>query len=572
MNRRRKLIASAVCVLALTALLALPAQLLSLGSGADGAQDAEHVVRPLLALMAAGPAGHADAPVEPMMELEDAWAIEDTRAETEGELVAGMMNGDMELGYDRESRTFYCTLGMNEDGDWPELALAAQPSPGAENLRVAWIDDYSYDYSTDAISEGYRYELMAYTDTEYAYFGVVFTGLPIVTLHVDGGYEALGETYTPARVAVSAAGYEAINSSANVHLRGGGFPIQYPKVSFRVELCGISNKGRLEKVSREVLGMESDTDWLLISNVSDRSRVRNHMGWQFWKDWNPDGDAFALLESRLVEVFADDTYMGLYQLMQRVDAEREFERMGGSLDTDVGMRIITKMNVESRPYVDRLEDCSYVAELRYKPAYMSTKTALEVFEPYHTLNKLDQKQGYADDAAFEQAVLAHVDIRKTLEYFVFAQAVSFGHDNTRNNVYLWAMKDDGDYVYHLSPWDMDRIFHPVFTDNDNQINLWYPPVVRMLDLNVGGCREILWEIWNEKKAELLSGDALYQRFMDMEDTVNASGAYRRDMLRWEDTDVNLDMTEYSAYVIAHQNVVEHYFNELWPVDGMQSGH
>ena len=570
MHSRKKILHALLGVLGLVLLLIPMAALLSSGQDGEQAQDAEHIIQPMLELMASAPSGHADIPVEPMMELEDAWEIEDTREETERELVAGMLRGTQELGYDSERRTFYCTLGMDGGDDWPELALFAQAAGGEKNLRVAWIDDYSYDYRTDAISEGYRYELMAYTDTEYAYFGLVFTGLPIVTLHVHGGYETLGEEYTPARAAVSGEGYDAVSTCAQVHLRGGGFPQQYPKLSFRVELCGISDKGRLEKNPHSLLGMEADTDWLLISNVSDQSRVRNHMCWQFWKDWNADGRAFALLESRLVEVFVDDVYMGMYQLMQRVDADKEIERMGGSLGTDVGMRIITEMNIESRPYVNRLEDCSYVAELRYKPEYMSTKAALDVFEPYHTMNKVDQTQGYADNAAFEAAVLAHTDIREMLEYFVFAQAASFGHDNTYNNVYMWALRNGDNHVYYFSPWDMDRVFRPVFTDRDDQINLWYPQVVRMLDLNIGGAREILWEIWNEKKAQLLTEDALYQRFEDMEMMVNASGAYRRDMIRWEDEDASLNLAEYSSYMISHQNVVENHFMELWPIEGLQA--
>jgi hypothetical protein len=40
MNRRKKLIAAAVCVLALTALLVLPARLLSLGAHHAGDRDA----------------------------------------------------------------------------------------------------------------------------------------------------------------------------------------------------------------------------------------------------------------------------------------------------------------------------------------------------------------------------------------------------------------------------------------------------------------------------------------------------------------------------------------------------
>lgn len=568
MHSRKRILHALLGVMVLVLVMMPLARMLSVGQDHQQAQDAEHVIKPLMELMAVSPTSCAGIPVEPIMELEDVWAIEDTRTESESALVTGMLSGKHELGYDRESQTFYCTLGMEGAQDWPELVLAAQAAEGVQNLRIAWVDDYTYDYCSDAIAEGYRYELIAYTDTEYAYFGMVFTGLPVVSLRVHGGYEELGETYTPAYAAVSAAGYEAVASCAQVHLRGGGFPQQYPKLSFRLEFCGISDKGRLEKQPLSVLGMEADTDWLLISNVADPSRVRNHMGWELWKAWNEDGQAFALLESRMVEVFVDDTYMGLYQLMQRVDVAREIERMGGRLSTDVGMRIINEMNIEARPYVNRLEDCGYVAELRYKPEYMSVNAAINVFEPYHMLNQKEQQTGFAEDDAFTQAILAHTDIREALEYFVFAQAASFGFDNTFNNVYLWAIKRGDEHVYHFSPWDMDCAFKPVFTDNDEQINLWYPQIIRMLDLNIGSAREILWEIWHEKKEKLLTEDALYQRFSQMEDMINASGAYRRDMTRWEDKDIELNLAEYSSYVIAHQNVIERYFKELWPIDGM----
>lgn len=568
MHMKRKLIGAAAAVVLLVLLLIPLTSLLSLGQ--DGVpRDAEHVVEPMLELLAASPQEQAHTPVEPMIELEDAWAIEDERSEAEQALVLGMRNGADEMGCDSESRTFYCTLGMDGAEDWPELELFAQAAEGAQNLRVAWIDDYSYDYRSDAIREGYRYELLAYTDTAYEYIGVVFTGLPIVTLHVHGGVDALGEAYTPARAAISGAGYEAINTAAQVHLRGGGFPQQYPKHSFRLEFYNMSEKNSLEKNSQSVLGMEPDSDWLLISNVADDSRVRNHMGWELWNEWNADGQAFALLGSEMVEVFADDEYMGLYQLMQRVDVDREIVRMGGNLNTDVAMRIIAEMNIEDRPYVNRREECGYFAELRYKPQYMSDETAMSVFEPHHMLNMLEKENGYADDAEFAQAALAHTDMRELLEYFVFAQAASFGYDNVYNNVYLWALKDGDSYVYYFSPWDMDRVFAPVYTDGSDQINLWYPQVCRLLELNIGGAREILWEIWNEKKDQLLSDDALYQRFMDMEDMINASGAYRRDMLKWTGEERTLNLAEYSAYTLGHRDSVELHFQELWPLDGEQ---
>ena len=124
------------------------------------------MVKPMLAMLAKSPQMKANTAVEPLLELEAAWAIEDAREESwENPLVMGMRNGENELGFDAQSNTFYCTMGMDGGDDWPEIALFAKAAEGKENLRVAWIDDYSYDYRSDAIREGYRYELLAYTDT-----------------------------------------------------------------------------------------------------------------------------------------------------------------------------------------------------------------------------------------------------------------------------------------------------------------------------------------------------------------------------------------------------------------------
>ena len=350
MNRRRSLFASAVFLLFLTLLMARPAQLMTAGSDAESAKDAEHMVQPMLRLLAESPQRTANIPVEPMMDIEDVWAIEDTREECwKTPLVAAMRNGDSELGFDAESGTFYCTVGMGEGDDWPELELFASPSADAENLRVAWIDDYAYDWRSDAVAEGYRYELLAYTDTAYAYIGVVFTGLPLVTLHVHGGREAIGDEYIPARMSVSSAEHEAVSSGIWIHKRGGGYDKGNDKHSYRVEFHEQSS-GKDKKAEVSLLGMEADTDWLLISNNSKAdSGMRNHLCWDLWKMWNPDGDAPMLLDSHMVEVFVDDEYRGMYQLMQRVDPEKEIARLGGSSQTDYVYRIIRNIGIEKRP-------------------------------------------------------------------------------------------------------------------------------------------------------------------------------------------------------------------------------
>lgn len=557
---RRRLFGAVLLVALLVALLVPLTSLLSMGQGAMDANDADHMVKPMLAMLAGSPQMKANTAVEPMLALEDAWAIEDTREESgETPLVTGMRNGENELGYDRENNTFYCTLGMEDTGDWPELALYAQ---GAENLRVAWIDDYTYDARSDAIREGYRYELLAYTDTQYAYFGVVFTGLPTLSLYVHGGGEALGEEYVPARLSIASAEHEAINSGAWVHLRGGGFVKEYAKWSFRVEFHEFTDRGD-DKVERSVLGMPADTDWLLIGNGADGTCARNELAWDLWRDWNPDGEAFMIQQSQMVELFMDDEYIGIYQVMQRIDVEKEIVRMGGNLGTDYVARVIKEMNLGEKPNADWIDEADIYGELRYAPPGVSANAALKRFDPYIAMNS--QQRSTITDEEFTALCEKHTNIRELLEYFLFVQAASLGHDNYFNNVYIWALWNGENYVYHLSPWDMDLAFIRMFGNGDQDtINLYYAQCWRMIDLDIGGSKQILWDIWNEKRKTVISDDAMYARVQEFEDMINRSGAYLRESEKWHGGAQELNLSEIQSFAVEHLHVADLLLSQVFP--------
>lgn len=559
MNRRRSLLAAAILLALLTLLMAPLARMMTEGRDESSAKDAEHMIKPMLELLKQSPQTTANTPVEPMMEIEDVWAIEDTREESGGNaLVTGMRSGDNELGFDAESNTFYCTLGMGEGDDWPELSLFAKPAEGKENLRVAWIDDYTYDWRSEAIAEGYRYELLVYTDTEYAYFGLVFTGLPVVTLHVDGGREAIGDEYVPARMSVSSAEYDAVSSGIWIHLRGGGYDKGNDKYSYRVEFHEQSS-GRDKKAEVSLLGMEADTDWLLISNNSDETGgMRNHLCWELWNMWNPDGNALMLLGSRMVEVFVDDEYRGMYQLMQRVDPEKEIERLGGDSRTDYTYRIIRNIGIEERP-VHFGGGRWY--ELRHKPQSTGEEQQFDKILNYIEMNT------WVNEETLRELVGEWIDMPALMNYFAFMQAADLGYENVDNNLYIYALRQsDGRYHYYLAPWDMDNGL-PGGQGTPEEaagMNLMMRMPYRILNLNLQDSRRIYYEIWNEKRATILSDDALYQWFEYWESYINRSGAYARESEKWWGGASTLSLQLFSNNMISSMSVLDRQMYDLWP--------
>ena len=555
---RRKLITALLAVALLIGMMAPVAHYLTQTLAAQQAADDE------LLAMHVGHAAHLEAgygeAVLPMIDIEEAWALEDTRGESAEPLVTAMYNSEQALGFDREYRTFYCTLGMDSE-DWPELALTAMGEPG---VKVAWIDDYTYDWRTDALAEGYSYELIAYTDTEYEYIYVVFTGLPIVTLHTQ---QEIGDTYIPCRTTVSGAGYDAIDSASLVHTRGGGFYKGIDKESYRVEFHGVSSSGKDQRSDVSVLGMAADSDWLLVSNAGDESAMRNELCFDLWRRWNGGESVVMGLESRMVEVFVGDEYMGLYQLMPRVVAEAEIEAMGGDLDTDIAARMIGERYDTGKPLYNAHELIDGVIELRYAPQGMSSEKAFERYMPYVAMNLPEEHPDYLTNEEFVELALAHIDIEDTMSYYLFMQATTMTLDNVKNNLYIYAVEDeDGGYRYRFAPWDMDSCLKPLFAVDANMFNFMWLIAVRALDNNVMNARQVVRDLWEERRNTILTEDALYQWFLEKEEEINASGAYLRETERWRGGAQELNLREFSAFMIDHMNAVERILYDTWPLD------
>ncbi len=502
------------------------------------------------------------AVVQPAPDIEFLWEIEDTRQESDAPLITYLENNGSPLGYDAQSNTFYCTLGLDTGEDWPEIALSAPDAPG---VSICFSDDYTYDWCNDAIAEGYSYELMAYTDTEFSYFSLVFTGLPIVSVHTQ---QEIGMEYVPSYTSISSSDHAPVQSLSKVHLRG-ALSLLDDKKSYRLELHRINQKGYDKKNHQSLLGMPADSDWLLVSNPYDFSCLRNHLAWDMWSKWNADRHAFSLLESRMVEVFVNNEYLGLYQLMQRINTDREIALMDGNLETDCAFRVIMPQNAKNHPFRDYKSTADLHLELRKKPQDLTEDATFRIVAPYIEL--ADIKQGLLDDESFLRQFSEYMDTEDVVSYYLFSQAIGLGVDNVCNNLYIWATKEDDRYRFTFAPWDMDRLFHPVeleFADTPmagtDAICAELRVPVRLLNLDGFNSREILWSLWQEKRSTILSDDAVYQWLYDAEALVNDSGAYARNAQKWTGDAHKLNISELYAFAIQHLNILDRFMRESWP--------
>lgn len=286
-----------------------------------------------------------------------------------------------------------------------------------------------------------------------------------------------------------------------------------------------------------------------------------------WRKWNADTNVPMKLQDRLVEVFRQDEYMGIYQLLQRVQPEKELIRIGGNPLTDSVVRLVIGTNAEEKPTLNVKDASNMWVEYRYD-AQNQPLRAFHRFMNYALLSLREGKSlaqgGYMDDEAFSALAKECIPVAPMMSYFLFSQVCGFTADNATNNLYIWLLEQDGKVVYHVSPWDMDRSLL-VGEDSARTVELSYLLPYRMLNLNSADCRTEAHRIWQEKREALLSSQGLYDWIIGMEDSLNASGAFLRESEKWLGGATELSLSEMLYYTESRIESIERALQDSWPV-------
>jgi len=448
-------------------------------------------------------------------EIEVIWEIEDARQESEAPLVTVLENRGMPLVYSETENRFYCTLGMEQGENWPDLHLTA---PQAKGVSLMFADDYSYDWCPDAIMDGYSYQILMYTDTEFSYSEIVFTGLPIVT--IDAEEETITAVDAQAQIGMSFYGGETVDSPGRVHVRGDRSVTWKPKAGYKIEFTRGGDSG---KVLREVDGFGSIEEAILLPLAIDYTMMRDRLSWDMVSLAFDEKEGFGGLPSRYVELFVNGSYEGVYLLMQPYDIGDEMRK--ASMDAVYGdsLYCVSRMEMaDDRPILPDPTNSEIGFELFYAP---DMQRGFDALKPY--VDILTE----ADDEVFAQKVLQHIDLDSLLRYELIMQAGCMV-DNASNNLYIWAHKQSGDYRYRFAFWDMDLTWGLYAGDlGERWVEL--PIADRVIALDVGGAKTRIGEIWEDLKERGFTservGTLVDQYVRELGDT----GAFMRDSERWE---------------------------------------
>ena len=483
--------------------------------------------------------------VEPCRDIEDIWAIEDAREESDTPLVTALDNNGQALGYDAASNTFYCTLGLGHEEDWPQLHLTA---PGANGVSLCFVDDYTYDWCADAIRDGWAYQILAYTDDAYSYASLVFTGLPIISLETQ---EALRpHEDIPVRVSVSAAGEAGLTACGRAHERGDTSLRMRPKHGIKVEFTRHADGTRKTEQEMPLLGRTDE--FILIACSMDYLLIRDKLSWDLWNGISSGDEAFGPRETAYCEVFAGDAYLGVYVMMKPYDYAQELARLGADAPAADSLYRLAGRSVHEfdKPLIQDHRGMYY--EQHYAP---SGETGHAALLPYLALFAEE------DDALFSERALELLDIDSVIRYALFVQACGMT-DNEHNNLYIVAHRTEDGYRYLFAPWDLDVSWG---RDDDENAEVWYdfPIFDRLVELDCGGVvRDRLAAIWKQMRENGFSGENVGSLLDGYNAALNDSGAFYRDAERWNRPNAYSENYNIYSYAAARFEMMDRRIEEM----------
>ncbi len=462
--------------------------------------------------------------VEPVREIEEIWAIEDEREESEEPLVTRLFCNGAEAAYDAESNTFYCTLGLENGEEWPEIELTTAKNVGG-GLTLCFVDDYAYDACADAIRDGYAYQIMAYTDETYSYSDVVFTGLPILSLHTA---EEITTEDTPAALNLAFGNGERLEANARAHLRGNASLVRLDKHSYKVEFTRTEDGKK--KIPQNVPGLGQTDEIILLAMGFDPNMVRDRLSWSMIERIWPKDEAFAPVGRKYVEVFVNDAYQGAYLMMVPFDRRAEIEKAGaGSAQRDSLYRSVIAAVDKGRPIDEGYE--LFIASDAENP-----------FAGLQTYLRLDD--GEMDDETFCREAAAHIDVPSLMRYTLLVQGMALC-DNIFNNMYVWAHETAAGVVYRFIPWDMDLSWEK---EPGAYWDCWMIDALacRVIELDVSGARAELAAQWRQMSEAGFAIDTVREELALYQHELTDSGAFLRDAERWGKEQDEIDVSQIEA--------------------------
>lgn len=458
--------------------------------------------------------------------------------------------------FDSETKAFYVPESMN-GGERAGLAWSNR------SMRAAFVPDPLLSDLPAAIRSGHAFALIISDGKRYHLENIVFTGLPALTLSTQSEKSYAFDAGVPAGELISfepgGAGeaYGVSRSLATFKPRG-NTTARFDKTPLRIGLY----KANKTKNYMSLMGLREDDDWILNSLYTDSSKLRDKLSTDLWNRVAATDPVHNIQGSRMeyVEVFVDETYMGLYGLMEPIG------KKSTALDPE------RDILYQAKSFLLRPEDfaasMNTLANFAVEIVYPHKWTGTQLWDPI--LNFIDAFQWNPDDYTTAE-MLDIIDLNNAVDHSLFLQAAAVTDNFFHNNFYLARFDESGDYRIIKIPWDMNYSFGdrweetPLFTLFDEEIvysDNAMPDIKRLLERDPAGMGRLLASRWTELRQSVLSDESIFTAIDQASALITGSGALKRDARRWPDAHNSADTSQMLDFTKKRLRYLDEYYASL----------
>lgn len=482
--------------------------------------------------------------------------IQDTLEKKEELNFTALLCNEIRVPFDDATNTFYVPLDM-ETQKWEKLEFIS----GQPEYSVLFQEDVTRYEKQDVIASGQGFDLIVYDQSSWSEYQVVFSGLPIIDLATNEGFYAAEEiTGTVSFYDVDFSLHGIQQSEYNGHIRGNTSRM-FPKKGYKLNLTYINEYGVEDGNKLEIFGMRKDDDWILHALYNDDTKIRDRLSMEVWDRFGATVNSeksYYGPKMTYVEVFADNSYCGLYGLMEPVD--------GKQLDLAE-------------------EDYSYK---RKNPGGLHYKydNFLENTDPYAVIEGFEIKDGVMEADAWEaMAWLSEfltlseeeqlereqdiINEDSAIRMWLFMQMIT-GHDHTAKNIFYVAKYNDDlehNYQFYFAPWDMDLTwgnvsvgeinpYYTAFEMSTLDDRVYWDTADWLIDLNYNGAKEKAQTLYKELRNTVLTDEEVQSIIYELDDQIRNSGAFARDKERWPEGTHAVDCSLLAKYAKERLNYLD----------------
>ena len=372
------------------------------------------------------------------------------------------------------------------------------------------------------------------------------------------------------------------NGTVEFYSSQGTTPVSYEaKIKWRGGSTNTEGKHKRNykikfKDKQQFFGLKADKNWILDAGQQDLFRLRNRIATELWNDfarkpyYAADGDeVFSGVRGRVVEVFLNDEYIGIYSLIETMDNKTlglSKSRKGiihGQLWKTNGYGLSMMYNTPS--VFDNTSSTWDVFETKYpdiKDVYPTD---------YSPLWKAINFVVNSSDEEFKDSVAYYFDLPVVEDYYIYTQTLC-AVDNIGKNMY-WAIYDSKEsQKITFAVWDLDltvgssylKVYDQKYTLPNHIIRGYFNLIKRLIATNAGDFNlQVRERYWSARK-DILSTDSLIARYKSYYQLLKKCGAAEREAQRWsgdmdilqQKLDYDKEMEYITNWITRHMKVLD----------------